>query len=69
MMTRRCNDCDNFADIDMLALNSRNHSIVIPCCAKCAIKLHRKPRNAARNGFYLRSSMEQEQVLRALVKT
>jgi hypothetical protein len=68
-MTRQCNDCENPADVDMLYLPplSNNKHQFYPCCAKCALKLHRKTRNKPRNAFYLRVSMEQEQVLRELL--
>lgn len=68
-MSRTCNNCSAIADVDIFTLTIANRHIVIPCCAVCAIKLHRKPKNEARNGFYLRSDMEQEQVLRALLKS
>lgn len=66
-MTRICNECGESAEIDMLILDSENLHQYVPCCSKCAIKLHRKPRNKGRVGFYLRKSLEIAQVERALV--
>ena len=70
-MARQCNDCERPADVNLWYLkpgDEKNFHTIIACCADCAIKLHRKPRNNPRCGFYLRESMEQEQVMRELIK-
>lgn len=72
-MTRQCNECENPADVILTTLpnagNNKNLHFLVPYCAEHAHKAHRKPCKNPRWAFYLRESMEQEQVLRELLKT
>jgi hypothetical protein len=66
-MARQCL-CGENSVIDMWHLPENNNlQHVVPACARCAPNMHRKPRNKPRDMFYLRSSMEAEQVQRAIL--
>ena len=67
-MARQCL-CGEDSVIDMWHLPENNLHHVVPACARCAPNMHKKPRNKPRDTFYLRSSMEAEQVQRELLKS
>ena len=70
-MARQCNECERPADVDLFTLrnNEANYHFVQAFCAEHAIKAHKKPRNKPRESFYLRETMQQEQVLREMFKS